>query len=289
MRLLLLLPACLFPFLSCNIINPSEEIPGYVVVEDYTVSTQSGEGTSSSNIREMWVYANDNIQGVYSTPSKVPVISSGNTRITCYPGIWNNGIGSLRIRYPFLAAFDTTVNMQPNEEVELHPHFSYLSNLTIDATRNFDNSLGFNGTGSNVGIMTHVTDPNLVFEGNGSALIALSEGQNYFLFSDANTFTFQTGNTVFLEMNYSCTNSFNVGCFITDGSNSSKVAVLTLKPTTSDASGVQVWNKIYLDFGALGLIVPGADHFRIYFEGARNESSQPKVYLDNLKLVKFEE
>lgn len=289
MRLLLLLPACLFPFLSCNIINPTEEIPGYVVVEGYTVSTSSGEGTSSSNLREMWVYANDNIQGVYSTPLKVPVLLSGNTRITCYPGIWNNGIGSLRIRYPFLAAFDTTVVLEPNTDVKIQPHFSYLENLDIDASRNFDSSLGFNGTGSNEGIMTQVTDPNLVFEGIGSALIALNDGQDYFQFSDANNFTFTTGNTVFLEMNYSCTNSFNVGCFITDGSNSSKVPVITLTPTYSDAASEPVWNKIYLDFGALGLVAPGADHFRIYFEGARNESDQPKVYLDNLKLVKFEE
>jgi hypothetical protein len=289
MRLLLYLSALLLSLHSCNIVNPTEEIPGYVVVEDYAVSMQNGEGTSSSNLREMWIYANDYIQGVYSTPTKVPVLQTGNTRITCYPGIWNNGIGTLRIRYPFLAAFDTAVNLQPNTEVKIQPHFSYLANLDIDATRNFDNSLGFNGTGNNSGLITHVTDPEFVFEGNGSALITLGEGQDYFLFSDANNFTFTTGNTVFLEMNYSCTNSFNVGCFITDGPNSTKVPVLTLTPTTSDASETQVWNKIYLDIGALGLVAPGADHFRIYFEGARNESNQPKVYLDNLKLVKFEE
>lgn len=289
MRLLLLLPAFFIPILSCNIINPSEDIPGYVVVEDYSVSTISGQGTSNSNLKEMWVYANDNIQGVYSTPLKVPVLESGSTRITCYPGIWNNGIGSLRIRYPFLAAFDTVVNLSPNTEVSIHPRFTYLSNLDIDASRNFDTSLGFNSYGSNEGSMSHVTDPDLVFEGIGSALIGLNTDQDYFMFTDANSFAFTTGNTVFLEMNYSCNNSFNVGCLITDGSNSSKVPVLTVTPTTSDASGVQSWNKIYLDFGALGLVAPGADSFRIYFEGTSTESDQPRIYLDNLKLVKFEE
>ncbi|MFN0032356.1 MAG: hypothetical protein ACKVOR_09370 [Flavobacteriales bacterium] len=288
MRLLLFTLPVIATTASCNIINPDEGVPAYIKVESVSVQTFADEGTSSSKISEAWLYVNDNMNGAFSIPASAPVIGEGNTRITCFAGIKNNGIGSLRLRYPFYAGFDTVVNLQPQVEIAIQPHFEYVSGLDIDTSRDFESKSSFlNVTAKDVE-MDITIDGEIVKEGNGSGHVHLDDGEDYFQLVDNSPIIFTAGNTVFLEMDYSCNNSFTVGCYGIDGPNSNKIGILTLAPTTS-ATTEAAWNKVYIDLGALGLINAGTDYYKIYLEGARYESSQPHIYLDNLKIVMFEE
>lgn len=288
MRFLLYSSALVIVFSSCNIINPDEDIPGYVTINSVSLQTAGNEGTASNNITETWLFVNDNMNGAFSLPATVPILSSGPTKIACYGGIKNNGIGSLRIRYPFYAPYDTVVNIQPNQQISIDADLRYVAGLDIDASRNFESLLDFEEVGTTANTFEITVDASLVLEGNGAGVVTMAANQNYLQFVDNDPFTFTAGNTAFLEMNYSCNNSFTVGCYAIDAAGINQVGIVTMTPTTSDAL-LPTWNKIYLDLGAIGLLYPGTDYYKIYIESVRYEASNPKIYLDNLKLVKYQE
>jgi hypothetical protein len=261
-------------------------LPGYVVLTTPTFTTTGSQGTASANITENWLFVNDNAVGIYSPGTSTPILSQGSTRITSYAGIRNNGLANARIRYPFYAAFDTVVNNQSLATITIQPKYVYLTGLNIDASRNFESLFTFVPASGNQGSFSVTVEDAEVKEGNGAGKITLTTGQNNFHFIDNTTFQFEAGSACFLEMDYSCNNRFTVGCYATDGPNTNKIGVLTFVPTTSSET-VPTWNKVYLDFGALGLINPGTDYYKIYFEGSRSDAVNPKIFLDNLKLVQY--
>ena len=126
--------------LSCNVINPDEQEPSFIQIDNFAFHASSGQGSSRHNISDVWVYANDDIQGVYDVPADIPVIRSGNTKITVFAGIKNDGIGTTRIRYPFYTGYDTIVNLEAIDHHVISPHFEYVSNVLIDDERNFENA-----------------------------------------------------------------------------------------------------------------------------------------------------
>lgn len=287
MRLLLLFLLYTLTLNSCNLINPDEKEPAYIAFDQYTLQATATQGTASHNITELWLYVNDNMLGAYDSPSEVPVLDGGSVRVSCYPGIRNNGISTTRIRYPFYTSYDTIITMTALMTHNLTPRFSYRSDITIDYSRNFESGNSFAGSGNNQGIFSLVTDDSKVFEGDKSGFITLGSTQSYFLFKDNNEIQLESGNTIFLELDYSCNNSFVIGCYSTDGGNTQKNPIITLTPTSPVNSINPTWNKIYIDLGALALANPGADFHELYFEGSKYESSNPQIFLDNLKLVRW--
>lgn len=287
MRPLLLFLALTCTFFSCDLINPDEEEPAYVGFDDYIMQTNASQGTASENITELWLYINDNILGVYDAPAEVPVLEKGTVKVSCYPGIRNNGNSTTRIRYPFYTNYDTIISLSALQTHKINPRFTYRPDITIDFTRNFESGNSFASFGNNQGLFSLTADENKVFEGDKSGYITLGSGQSYLHFKDNNLIQLESGNTIFLEMNYSCNNSFVIGVYTTDGGNTQKNPVITLVPTTSDINGTPTWNKIYIDLGALALANPGADFHELYIEGSRFESTNPQIFLDNLKLVRW--
>jgi len=286
MRLLLFI-SLILTLNSCNLINPDEQEPAYIAFDQYTLNTNSSQGTASENITELWVYINDNMLGAYDSPAEFPVLANGNVKLSCYPGIRNNGISTTRIRYPFYTNYDTIVSLTSLFTHNIAPRFNYRSDITIDFTRNFESGNSFAGFGNNQGVFSVITNANQVFEGDKSGYITLGSTQSYFQFRDNNLIQLESGNTIFLELDYSCNNSFIIGVYTTDGGNTQKNAIITLTPTTSDINGTPFWNKIYIDLGALAIANPSADFHELYFEGSKFESSNPQIFLDNLKLVRW--
>jgi hypothetical protein len=108
-------------------------------------------------------------------------------------------------------------------------------------------------------------------------------------YKDDENLTFTSGNTIMLEMNYSCNNRFAIGLISNDGSITKRNMVLVVNPTTS-GEGNPVWNKIYIDMGSVPIENPNADFFELYFESTPDTDGQPvEIYLDNLKFVRFDQ
>lgn len=284
MKLLPATPAlAVLLFVSCN---GNEQEPSVLHVDDFLFEAGALQGTSSENITELWVYEEGTILGVYDLPAQIPVLSEGNTALRFFAGIKNNGISSTRITYPFYTSFDTTIVLSPLSEHWVEPAFSYVENLDIDEMDFEDGVNEFFGYGTNQGIM-EITETD-VFEGDASARALLEPDQSVLLQRTEQHYLWDAGDLVFLEMNYSCNNSFSVGLYDINSAAETKNFAVILNPTTT-GNGNPVWKKIYIDLGFIIQQNADADYFELYFESIHDESgSTVEIFLDNLKLVEFE-
>jgi hypothetical protein len=274
---------------GCNIINPDEKPPVFVVIPDYSFTTIPSQGTNSEKFTEMWIYANDNIVSVTDVPAVVPVIADGPTEIMIMAGIKNNGIGTTRIFYPMIEPYRFVLDPANGATDTIRPAFTYRSNVVAEQA-DFDNNVpGFVALNANQGEFSIVNDPAIAFEGNRCGLIRLDVGEVYAYFKNEENFTLEPGNTIFLELNYSCNQRFAVGLIsTTQGGEQKKNAVLIVNSTTEDTV-VPEWNKIYVDFGLAVQQNPAAQFFEVYFEMSAESATRPlSLYMDNIKLVYFE-
>jgi len=262
-------------------------VPGFIAVEGYSFQPGSpSQGSSSTGITELWCYTDGNILGVVDTPVSLPLLKQGKQTITIFPGIKNNGMGVSRIRYPFYTSFDTTVDVVPGETYRLTPRFSYIDNAQVDANRNFESGNFLTPGTSNDGEFDLIDQPGFAASGIRCGLLRLPSGESLLRYLDPTSFTVSSGSVAFMEMDYSCNNTFSVGFYVIQGGTSIQVPVLYLTPTQSNSEGTPSWNKIYIDLGMVAKQYPGATAYNFYVECTRNEASVSLIYLDDIKIVK---
>ncbi len=260
--------------------------PAYLYIPSWDFQSKPGEGTSSQKITELWVYQDEQLLGIYSTPAQIPIIHLDQSKIQILPGIKNNGLSDSRIRYPFFQSQDTVLTFAAEDVVTWKPTFGYADNVDVEELGFESGNFLLEMPGNN-GDFTAVTDPSVVFEGNRCGKGVLAAGQTKLFYKDDVNREFTAGNYYFLEMNYSCNNRFSVGLIVTESTGETKEFVLSINPT-QETDGVPVWNKIYVDFGSVPLRHLQAIHYEFYVEAVPDIIGKPvEVYLDNLKWVKW--
>jgi hypothetical protein len=270
---------------GCNR-SDDDALPAFIVADSFTFTTQNIQGSNSDGISELWCYADGNVLGVVDTPVSLPLLKAGSQTITIFPGIKNNGMGTSRIRYPFYTSYDTTLNVVPGETYRLNPRFYYLSSALIDASRNFEAGNSFAAASSNDGVMELLNDPLLAASGVRCVRMSLPATSTLLSYLDENNIALSAGNVAFMEMDYSCNNTFVVGVYVVQDGSSTKFPVLYLTPTQSTGVELPQWNKIYMDLGMIASQYPSADGFRLYVECTRDEATVPVIFIDDIKIVK---
>ena len=270
--------------------SDSDLVPAFISVNSYSLQTDlETQGSNSSGITEFWCYTDGDILGVVDTPVSLPLLKQGRQTINVFPGIKNNGMGVSRIRYPFYASFDTTIDVVSGQTFALKPRFRYLDNAVIDVTRDFNQSGDFPDESANYGgtfdrILRPATQP--LVQNDSYGRFTLLSNSSLFNYTDAEAFSITSGSVAFLEMDYSCNNTFSVGVYVNQGGTPTKVPVLYLTPTSTSSEGSPSWNKIYMDLGMIAKQYPNATSYNLFIECSSNEASVPVIYLDDIKIVK---
>src|SRR5687768_8122345 len=104
-----------------------QAIPAYLTIPSISVNARSYEGSSSSNIADVWVYQNSNLQGEYEMPVEFPILAEGNTELLVFAGIKLNGISSTRAIYPFYDPDTINVTLIPTQADTVYPVVRYSS------------------------------------------------------------------------------------------------------------------------------------------------------------------
>lgn len=278
----------MYVFLFAVACNRSDEdaVPAFIHVDSVGFSTQALQGSNSSSITELWVYSDGDILGVVDTPVSLPLLKTGIQTITVFAGIKNNGMGTSRIRYPFYTTYDTTLSITAGEEYDIKPSYAYVPNVSIDATRNFEAGNTFVESSTNSGSIELINDPLVAASGVRCVRMNLPPGAPLLSYLDETNIALNAGEVAFMEMDYSCNNTFVVGVFTIDGGNSTKVPVLYLTPTQPEGDASPAWNKIYMDLGMIASQYPNTDNFRLYVECISEEAAEPIVFLDDIKILK---
>lgn len=283
---IILILGILYFNLSCEIINPAEEIPAYLYITPFSFTVNPAKhGSASANITEVWLTVNGDFLGVYSLPASVPVLAKGIANIRLEPGIYDNGIRATPNVYPFYQPFVVDVDLVPNQVDTIRPATTYQNEVRFSFIENFENGSHI-FTDQLEGQSGFTLSNDVIFEGSHSGLITLSKASALVELASAQAYTQLTSISprVYLEMDYQSEVPVVWGVigFTNVVSEQQKI----LEPGFRARNN---WNKIYFDLSLLVLEGNYTAH-KILLQAAIPADSnleEAKVYLDNIKLVHF--
>ena len=246
-----------------------------IVSEPVVQTTVSVQGSNSSKITDIWYYVDDEFKGIFPVGSIMPVLQAGDTKITMFAGIKNNGISATRLPYEFYHAAILNQNFEIGKTYTVNPVFEYVTSAIFPRKENFDGS-GFIFKSVGDSSYTLISNPNKVFGGAGkSVFMSMSDAKPTAQMITTSPLNLPVGGApVYLELNYKCNQPFVVG--VVGGGTEVRTA-LTVN-TSSE------WNKIYVQLTAAVSTQPTYAYYDIFIK-ATKQTDTPEIYIDNVKLV----
>jgi hypothetical protein len=277
--------------LSCQLIDQPEKAPSFIKVNPFDFNiTNSSQGSSSEKISDVWVYVDNNLEGVYELPSTLPLHYEGEHQIGLFPGIKRNGISADRKKYPFYTTFVSTSTLIPDSIIEISPTTQYEDDLFI-WIEDFEDPLHkFTSFNSSVDLEIIEQPLEETFEGGSGAINMSSNNYQCELRTnelDFNSFPKNLTIPAYIELNYANNHPFEIGILHKDASlpTYQKQALITLVPTFSISEEIK-WNKTYLYISDATNFFTSATEFDLYINVLNpNGLNNIKIRMDNFKVI----
>lgn len=271
-------------FIGCNKEKQKAPDAFFIKPESVTlaISDASVQGTASHKITDIWYYINGKFKGAFPIGSMIPVPSSGPVQLAFFPGIKNNGISYTRQPYEFYQAIYVDTTVSPGTIVKRNFEFRYKTDTQFKWLENFE---GFgttagisiknsNNTDTTFAISTPTTMG--VFEGSKCLYFAVDDVKRIAQFESTFPFALpKFGAAVYLEMNYKCTDAFEVGVY--SGTQYAYVAGVNASPE---------WNKIYIQLTSGVSSLTGNCGWYVHALKTSN-GDKSEFWIDNIKIVSF--
>lgn len=264
---------------SCELINPVEEIPAYLEVDEVLMTTSSGQGSASHKITDVWIDAENAAQGVYEIPQVFPLLNNGSTYLLISAGIMDNGISATRAIYPFYFPDTLTLDLEAKQVYKLTPHFVYRTVTQFSFIEDFEAGNLFELISGDTGLV-RTSESGNVFEGNFSGDIYLDGDHTVYEGRTSSSYVIEKGSPVYVELNYKCDQQFEFGLYGTTSVGNVSLYKWNINPK-------ETWNKIYLNMGKDVLDMNASSiqiQIRAVFDNLHDNSH---IYIDNVKLVNF--
>ena len=269
---------------SCDLINPEEQVPGYVYVEPFTYVSQPGEGSEEVEIVDAWLFVDNDALGVYQLPGTIPILSEGKTLISIAPGIMLHRIKETRTNNPFYKTVHYDLNLAPGKIDTIRPITGLTSFAKLRWLEDFE-SPGHKLDSSNFSRSNfiRISDPAKVFEGNESIGFRLDQTNFKFFGQSSKSDPFDPpdpGKPVFLELHYKNTNTFSVDLKIQRASGAIQdFPHLSLKASSD-------WKKVYINFTPFTSSLEDGAQFWVVFQSTLDDGrTEGEVLIDNIKLM----
>ena len=270
---------------SCNLINPDESVPAYIEVQGITTtSNYTTQGTASSKITDVWVYAGGAYIGTFELPARIPILLEGKHKITFGAGIKANGIASTSEFYNLYKFHEVELDLLPGKvtvvdtfSVTYFPAIQYIWNEDFEKDTS-GGGISLDTTGFSLGEI--FPDSVEVFEGKRSLKMQVTTAFNFIeCRSIGDGYILPVGRDVYLEMDYKCSQPFIMGLIGVTNNGEKRIPIIQLNPKSD-------WNKIYIRLGPYVNFNSDAFKFKVYFRVALPSTlTEGTVYLDNLKLI----
>jgi hypothetical protein len=273
---------------SCSFFDKHEDTPSYIHIKKFSLSTNSAQGTNSNNITDAWVYVNGNSMGVFELPCTIPLLEEGETRITLYAGIKDDGISAIRKIYPFYTNYVIDKNLVRGIVDTISPTCTY-----FDAPQCYIDKEEFEDAGvkfvADVSSTINVTKTNVageVFEDQFSGKFEMNAADVFMKAFYTPNFQFPgNGLQAYVELNYKNNMTFTIGLETSEPLNIEQTDNTHIKPSYDD-NGNLVWKKIYINLTDLINLHPNATNYRVYIKAVNIDAQDGLfVLLDNFKVV----
>jgi hypothetical protein len=189
-----------------------------------------------------------------------------------------------RIAYPFYTNYIIKPEFVKGEVENIIPHFEYVTNALVVWEEDFETAIAPSfeqSTRSDTIINLNTSES---YYGNYCASIILESYQDIYEGYANETFELpKNGKPVFLELDYKTNDILVVGIYARTTTQVTQQLVLYVAKSEN-------WNKIYIDFTEAVSNNPDAIDFSFYFGIGRYENSERiEAYIDNIKLIKYNE
>ncbi|HCS20685.1 MAG TPA: hypothetical protein DIW47_09030 [Bacteroidetes bacterium] len=256
------------------------EDPAYMHITAIEQAGNPGQGTKRHDIQHVYTLIADNSIGTYQAPATVPVLHEGNVLVEARPMIrWfaREGLHP----YSMMKNYSQMLDFVPLTVDTLKPVFEYQDNVEFAWMEDFnDNSASMqlrSGTFDSFYVKNEVEHS---LDGSPYMLIDMGNGEQFFEIESQDLFDLPVdGREVILEIDYKTNVAFTIGLYAT---NPSQVVSL---PSVTPYSTEKSWRKGYVYLTDEVFNQGSTTRFRIFFRSVNKEVIDPKIYIDNLKLL----
>lgn len=268
---------------SCSWFETDIQEPSYIYIPDYSFVADVGEGTSSHNITDAWVFINGQKVGAFELPARIPALFSGECQFDIFAGVKLNGTAATRAIYTFYERSSFTATLYPDSMITIHPASTYVEGLTFDFIEEFETiGIVFQETDRSDTIINKIDDTLHVFEGSYCGEIALNTSRDLFEVKSVENFELpETGGFSFIEINCKSTIPFTVGIFANRATYATQHPIVVITPSDS-------WKKIYINLTPTIVREQQALDYAIFIAAQLEEDvSAGQIWIDNIKLIHY--
>lgn len=282
----------LYCFSACELINPEEDIPAFIKVDNFQLTTAlNTQGSNRHQINDVWAFVGGEALGVFELPATIPVLATGTQNITLFAGIRENGLRSSPVIYPFYERYEVELNLVPEQTTTISPRIKYnTQNSIFELIEDFEDSrLSLRTTIPNA--LNRTTTQ--ILEGTASGQVLLNTNPRIELTSTTTFLDLPTseGLPVYLEMDYRTNVELEVGLVGISTDPLNPIEAVSYKVILCPLSE---WNKVYINFQE-DLEISQLDAYRLAFRASIEDTgcgnsnrTNPEVLLDNIKLIRFQ-
>ncbi len=263
-----LITLIIFGLFSCEVINPNEDIPSYIKINNFNV-----DEVGTAKITDAWVYIDNELQGIYELPNTIAILKKDNQSLFIAPGIKENGISASRKKYPFYVWHQEDVFLTPNDTITINPFTNYRENC-IHFEDDFTTGTFFQNEllpgleiSTDTALMIGSGYGTAILDGSTNVFSCTSEPQNL-----------PKDREVYMEMDYKCNSEFYVNLYKFGPEYALPVPVMLLNPKED-------WNKIYIN---LTNVISGESEilFSLSFFMLKDSTlTQSELNIDNVKIL----
>lgn len=267
--------------------SKGDKVPAYLDIPAITLNAGSSAGGNTIRATDAWVYADEELIGVWELPARVPVLKTGQTMITVAAGIKQNGMYDDRLRYPFYTRWDGMVDLAPTASHTIQPVVSYIPQayFWIEAFEDVGTQLNVTENSDTTLLrFTPQANPDIVLDGTPCGGVILDSERRFIrLYTDVD---FEpTGGPIFLELDYRNDVQFTVGLTSVQGGTPVAQPYVYVVPTRR-SDGTMPWNKIYIELSSRWNLA-GITQRNFYLEvSLPSDRNSGQVYFDNIKVVR---
>jgi hypothetical protein len=278
-----LLLAIPFLFSACN---KAEDVPSYIYIKPFELTTVSGEGENTTKVTDAWIYVNGDAIGAYKVPGEVPIPPTGKVDLVIYPGIRNNGSSATPAIYDHYSSYKVSLNLIAAKTDTIYPKMTYVPDLKFAWMDNFEQqtALVYNVDSDSLNNF-QVTKLGAKYGANCGYFKVTEKSTTMSVTTKEGIKNIPSNQRVYLEVDYRGTADLKVAL-----AGNQKTSSVELEAVTYFAKGE--WNKAYINFHFKDYAAIDYPSFNFIFAAKlpTDESGKPTVKeaelrIDNIKLI----